>query len=701
MRILTIGGGPAGLYASLLLKKAHPDLDITLVEQNRADATYGWGVVFSDRTLSEFREADYPTFVSITDAFVLWDAIDIRYRHRLIRAGGQPFAGVARKTLLSILHARCRDLGVELRFEEPASDDDAPGGYDLVLAADGVHSPRREARREVFGTRLAEGRARYIWFGTPLPLESFTFVFRESEHGLFQSHAYPFDGTTSTWIVECHEDVWRRAGLDEATTDESIAFCRELFAEELRGRPLLSNNSKWIGFVTVKNRRWRDGNVVLLGDAAHTAHFSIGSGTKLAMEDAIALARGFERHPADPDAALADYEAERRPRVERFQEAARSSQEYFENVSRYLRMEPEQFAFYLLTRSGRIDYTGLRMRDPMLVAEVDRTLAGEDRLAALPPLHLPLKLRGRTLTSRVAVSLPARYDGADGSFDTAGAAEAARRGAALVLPQVVAVAAEGRITPGDPGLYSPEHAETWRAAADGVHQHGRMLGLRLGHAGPRAGTRPRTEGTDRPLPGDDWPRSAASALAYSPAGPVPKPLSEAEMDRLVDRFEASARWAAEAGVDLLLVHAAHGYLLASFVSPLTNLRGDTFGGALGNRLRFPLRVFDAVRKAWPDDRPLGATITADDWARSGAGPDEAVEVARALAQRGCDLIEPVAGQTVWSTRPTYGPAYLAPYADRLRNEIGVPVLLSGAIATPDAVNTLIAGGRADLCVLDA
>jgi anthraniloyl-CoA monooxygenase len=705
MNIAVLGAGPAGLYAALLLKKADPNREITVWEQNPPDASYGWGVVFSDTTLAEFREADHRSYVDITDRFVRWEAIDIRYRGRLVRARGQPFAGIRRTALLGILQDRCRGLGVDLRFEERLEDVDAlRAEHDLVVAADGVNSVARQALPEVFRAQVEEGRARYIWFGTPLPLDSFTFSFRRHDAGWFQAHAYPFDGEMSTFIPECHEDVWRRAGLDRASEGESIAFCEELFAEDLRGRPLRSNNSKWISFLTVRNRAWRQGNLVLLGDAAHTAHFSIGSGTKLAMEDAIALAAGFERHPADLEAALADYEAERRPRVERFQEAARQSQAYFERVDRYTRMEPEQFAFYLLTRSGRIGYSNLRMRDPSLVEEVDRWFDGGRRRLVPPPLFHPLRLREVTVPNRVVAEVPATDRAEDGTADPGllqAVADAARSGAGLVLPPPVAVAAEGRITSGDPGLYREDHAEAWTEAIRQIHEGtDALVAVTLGHAGPRAATRPRTAGVDRPLGDPRWPLLAASAIAYLPEGPTPKAMSEAEMARTADRFAAAAELASAAGVDLLLLHLGQGYLLGSFLSPLTNHRDDGYGGGLEGRMRFPLQVWDAVRSAWPADRPLGAVITADDRRKGGAGLDEAVTVARALRERGCDLVRPVAGQTTWNGVPAYGPAFLAPYGDRIRNEAGVATLVRGAIATTDDVNTLVAGGRADVVVLD-
>ena len=703
MRVITVGGGPAGLYASLLLKKVRPEADVTVVERNPPGATYGWGVVFSDRTLAEFREADPQTSDAVTDRFVLWDAIDIHYGDELIRSSGHVFAGIARVALLDVLQRRCRELGVRLRFEEEMDADPAElaAEHDLVIAADGVNSAIRAAFPKTFRPRVEEGRSRYIWFGTDRILDSFTFVFRQSEHGLFQTHAYPFDGQHGTWIVETDEATWRRAGLDAADEAASIAYCQRLFGPELRGGRLLSNRSQWVSFLTVRNRTWRHGHVVLVGDAAHTAHFSIGSGTKLAMEDAIALARGVERHPDDVEAALADYELERRPVVERFQDAADESRIYFENTRRYVHLEPMAFAFGLLTRSGRIDYANLRMRDPRYVDDVDRAFAG-GRTVAAPPMLAPLDLRGMTVANRIVLEPPPRYASRNGrpSADQYRDLEsAAREGPGLVLTDVVAASADGRITPACAGLYAAEHVEAWADVVQAVHRPGGLVGLRLGHAGRRGSTRPRYQGTDRPLLEGGWAVMGPSPIPYLSRSAVPFEMVRADMDHVVDAFRTAAARAALAEVDLLLVHLAHGYLLGSFLSPLTNVRTDEYGGDRQARMRFPLEVVEAVREAWPDDRPLGVTIQATDGVAGGWEIDDAVALASTLRERGCDVVEPLAGQTTPGGRPRYGRVFLATSADRIRNEARIPVLVGGAITTTAEVNTLLAGGRADLCIL--
>ena len=704
MRIGVLGGGPAGLYFALLAKRADPAHEITVVERNAPDATFGWGVVFSEETLGALRDADHPSYTEISDTFARWSAIDVVYGGRTVRSGGHVFSAIARRRLLEILQRRCRDVGVELAFQREAPDLELFADRDLVVAADGVNSTARRLLAPHLRPTLDSHRSRFIWFGTDLPLDAFTFVFRTAEHGMFQVHAYPFDADTSTFIVECTEGTWRAAGLDQAGEAESIAFCQDLFAPELDGHKLLSNRSLWTSFVTVRCRSWHHGNVVLLGDAAHTAHFTIGSGTKLAMEDAVALAQALQRHPAALEAAFTDYELERQPVVERFQEAARDSATWFENVRRYDGFDPVQFACNLLTRSGRIGHLELTRRDPGFAAAVDRFFAGRPAtLVAPPPLFAPLGQRALTLANRVALAAVAEDDATDGRLAGAAVgrlAAAAAAGAGVVVSELAAVAPDGRVTPGTPGLWADDHAGPWAEAARQVAAHGSALALRLGHAGRRGATRPRRTGVDRPLPGGGWPLLAASAIAYTPASPVPKAMDAGDLERVAGQFAAAARRAAAAGVQVLMCDLAHGYLLGGFLSPLANRRDDELGGSPEGRLRFPLRVVDAVRAAWPDDLPLWAALTVTDWAAGGLEPEEAVAAARALAAHGCDLIQVTAGQTTAVTRPDYGRFHLVGWSDLVRNDAGVPTMVGGGLTTADEVNTVLAAGRADLCLLD-
>ena len=694
-----IGGGPGGLYAALLLKKHDPDRHVVLYEKNPAGATYGWGVVFSDRTITSFREADYSTYVDITDRFVLWEAIDVRIDGEVIRCEGQVFSGIARRALLAVLQQRCADLGVELHWETELDVDDVRADFDLVVGADGVHSPTRERFAPHLGPSVREGRSRYIWFGTDRAFDSFTFAFRTTEHGLFQAHAYPFDGTTSTFIVECRPEVWRAAGLDRSSERESIALCEKIFADDLSGRSLMSNNSKWLTFPTLKCKTWHVDNVVLLGDAVHTAHFSIGSGTKLAMEDAIALANAFER-PASFEQAVANYELDRKPRVAVFQDAARQSQTYFEHTSRYRDMPPIQFAFNLLTRSGRVDYGSLRLKDPSFVGLVDGFMAGRPGSVAPPPAFNPLDLAGLHVTNRIAVVCRPSDTSSGGLPDEVAlrSFEAAEGyGVGLVVTDVVAVSASGRITSGSAGLYDDDHERAWSQALSRARRDGAAWALHLGHAGARGATHPRQLGVDRPLGPSGWDLVSASALPYTPASARPRAMERADMDSTLRDFVDAVRRGDAAGFDVLGLHMGSGYLLGSFISPLTNRRADDYGGDLASRLRYPLEVVDAVRGEWPDDKPLFASLTVDDGARDGLTLTDAVHAARNLKERGCDFVRVLAGQTTGASVSRYDPYWLMHLTDVIRNEAGIATMPGLSLPNVDAINTAVAGGRADLC----
>ncbi|MGH7306739.1 MAG: bifunctional salicylyl-CoA 5-hydroxylase/oxidoreductase [Candidatus Rokuibacteriota bacterium] len=712
MRIVSIGGGPAGLYFSLLMKKSDPAHDVTVVERNRADDTFGFGVVFSDATLEHVAQADRESHAEITSHFAHWDDIDIHYRGRVLTSAGHGFAGMSRQLLLDILQKRCAELGVKLAFEREVGDLAEYADADLILGADGVNSVVRSRYAEHFQPQIDWRPNKFAWLGTTFPYPAFTFLFKESPHGLWRVHAYRYDASMSTFILETTEDTWRRAGLDQADEDQTLAFCERLFAPELQGHRLLKNRSLWRNFPTVRNASWRHRNVVLVGDAAHTAHFSIGSGTKLALEDAIALAQALQRH-TDVGRALAVYEEDRRPEVERLQRAAQVSLEWFEAAERYHgRLEPIQFAMSLLTRSLRVTHDNLKLRDPGFVAEVDRWFASRAEQQSRvtipavpppPPMFTPFRLRQMLLSNRIVVSPMCQYsaeDGTPGDWHLVNLGSRAVGGAALVIAEMTDVSREGRITPGCTGMYKPEHVTAWKRIVDFVHSaSSARIALQLAHAGRKGSTRLLWDGMDEPLAEGNWPLISASALPYHPHSQTPKAMDREDMKRVRDQFVSAARSAEQAGFDMLELHMAHGYLLASFISPLTNVRTDDYGGSAERRARYPLEVLDAVRAAWPADRPMSVKISATDWAAGGLEFEEAIGFARKLREHGCDIVTVSTGQTVPDQKPAYGRLYQTPFSDRIRGEAGIPTMTVGGIASYDDVNSILAAGRADLCVL--
>ncbi|KDN16167.1 bifunctional salicylyl-CoA 5-hydroxylase/oxidoreductase [Amycolatopsis rifamycinica] len=712
MRIAVIGGGPAGLYFAALAKQLGPGHEITVWERNAPDDTFGFGVVFSDETLGGIEHADAAVHEAMKAEFARWDDIDVHYRGTVTTSGGHGFAAMSRKRLLGILQSRCGELGVGLHFREEAPAD--LSGYDLVVAADGVNSAIRNRYAGTFRPSVETRRCRYIWLGTDLVFDAFKFYVLETPAGIMQIHGYPYGRDGSTFILEVQEDVWQRTfgpiaatSLPPGESDEkSIALIRELCADVLGGHRIMANNSKWVSFGTVRCETWVHENVVLLGDAAHTAHFSIGSGTKLAMEDALALAACLHENDGVTE-ALKAYELERRPVVTSTQRAAQASLEWFENIAQYAHQEPPQFAFNILTRSRRVTYDNLRLRDPEFAAELDHWFARKLGTTSRPPMFQPFKLGELELPNRIIVSPMDMYsavDGVPGDFHLVHLGSKALGGAGLVMTEMVCVSPEGRITPGCGGLYTPEQETAWKRVVDFVHERTpARIGVQLGHSGRKGSTKLMWDGIDEPLPSGNWEVCAPSALPYSERNQVPRELSTWELSEIRDQFVACAEAAARAGFDVLELHCAHGYLLSSFLSPLTNRRTDAYGGSLENRLRFPLEVFDAVRAAWPAFRPMTVRISATDWCEGGVDADDAVEIARAFAAHGAAGIDVSTGQVVSEERPQYGRSYQTPYADRIRNEIGeeygTAVIAVGAISSYDDVNSLILAGRADLCAL--
>jgi anthraniloyl-CoA monooxygenase len=714
MKIASIGGGPAGLYFGILMKRAFPGAEIDIYERNRADDTFGWGVVFSDETLGNFEAADEKSFAEITDHFRYWDRIETHYKGTCTVSGGHGFAALSRRRLLLILQERCRELGVGLHFEHEVASVKDLGRADLILGADGVNSRVRKELSNHFQPEVDWRKCKFCWLGTDKSLEAFTFVFKPTDVGLFQVHAYPFEGGLSTWIVECREEVWRQAGLEQADETQTVAFCEALFAEELQGHKLMTDKSVWRTFPTVRCGTWHHDKVVLLGDAAHTAHFSIGSGTKLAMEDAMALVQAFETHGTEDLAAtLRAYEDSRWVDVVKLQKAAQTSLEWFENSARYLSQDPMQFTFNLMTRSKRITYDELRQRDPDLIQQVNesfRLQAGAARTSddsAPPPMFTPFRLRELELPNRIVVSPMCQYsaeNGTPGDWHLVHLGSRALGGAGLVITEMTDVLPEGRITFGCAGMYEHEHVEAWRRIVDFVHENSQAkIGVQLAHAGRKGSTRLPWEGLDVPLEPEEgaWHCVAPSAIPFYPSWPAPKEMNRKDMDRVIHAFVQASKWSHEAGFDLIELHMAHGYLLSSFISPLANQRTDVFGGSLENRLRFPLDVFRAVRQAWPEDKPISVRISASDWMPDGSGttPEESVRVALALKRAGCDVIDVSSGGNAPESRPTYGRMYQVPFAERIRYEAEIPVMAVGAILGADHANTVLAAGRADLAVM--
>ncbi len=732
MKIVCIGGGAAGLYFSILMKKQDPLHEITVIERNRPYDTFGWGVVFSDATLSNFVKADEHTARTILQSFNHWDDIDVRIKGKSMISGGHGFCGIGRKRLLNILQERAEALGVNLVFETDVKDDQEIAvqyDADLVIASDGLNSAIRTKYSATYKPDIDTRVCRFVWLGTKKVFKDFTFSFIETKFGWFQAHIYQFDGDTSTFIIETPEDVWQRSGLQDMSQEEAIAFCEDLFAKDLEGAKLMSNSAhlrgsaNWIKFPRVICENWTQWNningkdvpVVLMGDSAHTAHFSIGSGTKLAMEDAIDFA-GFLKELGNRSMQdiLADYQEVRGVEVIKIQNAARNAMEWFENAGQYTGMEPEQFNYSLLTRSQRITHENLKLRDANYVAEYEKWFATKAFAdaglplpksgAQIPPMFTPYKVRDLVLQNRIVVSPMAQYSAVDGlpsDYHLVHLGARAMGGAALVMTEMTCTSADARITPGCPGIYTPEQLNGWKRIVDFVHTSTQAkIGIQIGHAGGKSSTRLAWEGIDQPLKEGNWPIISASATQYlEGVSQTAREMTREDMDRVKSDFIAATKAAEEAGFDWLELHAAHGYLLSSFISPLTNLRTDEYGGSLENRIKYPIEVFKAIRAVWPAGKPISVRISAHDWTVGGTTPDDAVEIARAFKNAGADIIDCSSGQVSKKEKPIFGRTFQTPFADRIKNQVGIATIAVGAIFDADSANTIIAAGRADLCAV--
>ena len=713
MKIACLGGGPAGLYFAISVKLRDAEADVTVFERNRSDDTFGWGVVFSDETFDNIAGNDPVSAAAIRSHFAYWDDIAVHYRGQRVVSGGHGFSGIARKKLLMLLQERARELGVTLRFQtEIASAVELAKNYDLVVAADGLNSRTRGELAAHFKPAIDIRKNKFVWLGTQQKFDdAFTFIFEETAHGWIWAHAYQFDGDTATFIVECAETTWNKLGFGGMSQDESCRTCERIFANYLGGHRLMSNaahlrGSAWLNFPRVLCEKWSHGNIVLMGDAAATAHFSIGSGTKLAMESAVAMADYLRSEPNLP-AAFARYEDARRTEVLRLQSAARNSLEWFEDVERYLHLDPVQFNYSLLTRSQRISHENLRLRDKAWLESAEawfQRLAGAGDNTVRRPMFAPFRLRDMRLKNRIVVSPMAQYKAVDGcptDWHLVHYGERAKGGAGLVVTEMTCVSAEGRITPGCTGMYAPVHERAWKRIVDFVHaETDAKICCQLGHSGAKGSTQLGWEEMDAPLKSGNWPVMSASASAWSARNQRARAMTRADMDRVREQFVAAAEMAARAGFDMLEIHCAHGYLLSSFITPLTNWRTDEYGGALANRMRYPLEIFHAVREVWPADKPIAVRISANDWVGAhGIEPPDAVAIGRLLQDAGADICDISAGQTSIDARPVYGRMFQTPFSDRIRNETGMATMAVGNIFEPDHVNSILMAGRADLVCL--
>ncbi len=713
MKIACLGGGPAGLYFAISMKLRDAGHDITVFERNRPDDTFGWGVVFSDETFDNITANDPVGAAAIRAHFAYWDDIAVQYRGQRIVSSGHGFSGIARQKLLMLMQERAGELGVTLNFQtEIASAGKLARDYDLVVAADGLNSKTRAEFAHCFKPAIDTRKNKFVWLGTNQKFDdAFTFIFEQTEHGWIWAHAYQFDTDTATFIVECSEATWAKFGFGAMSQEENCRACERIFAGYLGGHRLMSNaahirGSAWLNFPRVLCETWSHRNIVLMGDAAATAHFSIGSGTKLAMESAVSMANYLHSEPT-MQAAFAKYEDERRTEVLRLQSAARNSMEWFEDVERYLHLDPVQFNYSLLTRSQRISHENLRLRDRNWLEGAEawfQRLAGAGDNKVRRPMFAPFKLRNMRLKNRVVVSPMAQYKAVDGcptDWHLVHYGERAKGGAGLVCIEMTCVSPEGRITPGCTGMYAPAHEAAWKRVVDFVHSEtDAKICCQLGHSGAKGSTQLGWEEMDAPLKDGNWPVISASATSWSERNQRARAMDRADMDRVREQFVAAAKMAQRADFDMLEIHCAHGYLLSSFITPLTNRRTDQYGGSLENRMRYPLEIFHAVRAAWPAEKPISVRISANDWVGPGGiQPQDAVAISRMLQEAGVDICDVSAGQTSIDARPVYGRMFQTPFSDRIRNEAGMATMAVGNIFEPDHVNSILMAGRADLVCL--
>lgn len=714
LKICCLGGGPASLYFSILMKKANPAHDITVLERGDRDSTWGFGVVFSDETLKGFMEADAATYRRIVEQFAYWGGIDTTIHGKTINSQGHGFCGMSRLKLLNIFHDRCDELGVRLKFNTDIQsvDELRPSDYDLVVAGDGITSLLREAYKDEFGTTMDWRRNKFCWLATTKPLNDFEFIFRHNEHGWWWVHAYRYEEGTTTWIVETSEETWRAAGMEDASEEDTKAYCEKLFRDDLDGHPITTNRSVWRTFPVVRNEKLYYRNIVLMGDAVRSAHFSIGSGTKLAMEDAIALAGYFRECGDDVARALDQYQRIRKDEADRLQRTAVVSLSWFEHIDRYAAVqEAEQFTFNMMCRAKRVTYENLRLRDPDYIAALDKWFAGHVRATTgfedidvdepTVPAFQPFRIGAMRVENRFQLSAMCQYsaeEGMPGDWHLVHYGARAVGGPGLLNTEMLCVSPAARITPGCAGIWSDEQVDAWKHIVDFVHANSKArFCAQIGHSGRKGATCvPWQGGIDEPLADGAWEIVAPSALPYLPHSAVPREITEADLADITGQFVTAARNVDRAGFDMLEVHLAHGYLLSSFISPVTNRRDDAYGGDIEARMKFPLHVLQEIRKAWPADKPISARVSATDWVADGLSEADMLAVATMLKDAGIDIINVSTGQVTHDEDPVYGRMYQAPFSDQIRNEVGIPTIVAGNVTTADQANTLVAAGRTDI-----
>ena len=701
--IAVIGGGPGGLYFSILTKKAFPDCQIDVYERNKADDSFGFGVVFSDETLSEFLTRDPKSYDLIRKHFAYWDDLDVARDGEIVRISGNGFCGCSRKTLLQLLQQRCLEEGVNLHFEH-AIEDVSTLKADYIVACDGINSAIRTQFASDFGTKTELKKNKFVWLGSTKPLDAFTYFFRTTEFGPFVAHSYQYQEGMSTWIFECSEETWENAGFETTNEEATISKISSIFKEELDGHGLISNRSHWRQFPAITNEKWHKDNIVLLGDSKATAHYSIGSGTKLAMECAISLSDAIVKFGTNKEAAFAEYENLRRNRVEMIQYAANVSLDWFENMDRYIDFDFNQFAFGVMTRSKKVTFENLAIRDASFPEKVLTEFNINNKIPNVktPAAFNPFYIKNLKLENRIVMAPMGQYQAENGlpnSWHFSHYTQRALGGLGLIITEMTAISQSGRITLGCTGIYDENQVLEWKKINNFIHENSACkVAIQLGHSGRKGSVKKPWE-TEKLADSQQWELISASPIPFAENGIVPKNMTVTDMDLIVKQFENAAQNAEEANFDMIELQAHHGFLLASFLSPLTNNRTDEFGGTISNRLKFPLKVFKAIRTIFPAEKPIAVRISATDWTENGISQQDVLTIAEAFKGAGADIINVSTGNTVSNQQPQTGRMWQTPFSDLIRNTVHIPTITAGSITDVDQINTIILNGKADLVAL--